>query len=203
MNLYINKKNNEEFLKKLKEIRIIDDFIFDRERFGKQKIKLKSKHHILEVALEILPFLPQETMIVNKTKPSNKDDLLCIGEIAYSDFFRLKNEDVEISIITDKNDRLRVNFWIDLKNLNDFYKKNYIKNLSTVNGQIKKMIAMILVSKKNNVNEMFKNISKYSNEFIIKGDKFYITMDIEKTKEFIIEAKEYYKSIEFIDIDSV
>ena len=203
MNVYISKANKNYFLEKLKEISIIDDYILDRERLGKEKIKLVTEANSNDTIKELISILPVESMIVDQTEYPGKEYLLCIGEVAFENFNFLYEMNVHFSIVTIKENVIRFNAWVHFSNLLELHESKKVDNFSSINGKIEDTTFFIFEGTEDHVNIIYDEISKYSSEFIIKENKIYVKLLLQDFCKVYENTKETYNRIDIIDEESL
>lgn len=201
MNIYIPTKNQPDFLKKLKEIKIIDDYKLDRSRFGKEKIMIDSRLKKQEKMELLIPYLPTDSIMVYDTEFPGKEFILCVGNVNYDDFSNLLRENIKLSIITKKVDHIRFNVWLPLSDVYDFKQKSYIKNLTSINGKIEKRSYFIIECQENQIENVKEKISMYSTDMIIKGENIFVNLLLKDFSELFEMIREAYERIEIIDQD--
>jgi uncharacterized protein YnzC (UPF0291/DUF896 family) len=199
MNIYIPKNESKEFLEKLKEIRIVDDYKLDSSRFGKEKIKIQSRYSNVENIQYLLPYLPQQSVIIANTEYPGKEYILCVGEINFSDFYSLKETDAIISIITKYPSTIRFNAWVHFSKLNEFFHNKFIKNLTSINGKIGSKTYFIIEAHENDIDFLHKIITNYSNEMIIKENKLFVKLLLHDFSKLYEQIQNNYEKIEIID----
>lgn len=199
MNIYIPKNQTQIFLRFVKDLTIIDDYILDSERFNKQKIIIHTKAASNEVFTHLLFNLPQDTMIVDDIRCPNKEYILCVGEVSFSDFSILKQDGIKISILTIKSDRVRFNAWIHLSLLNRLYQTNKIKKFSSMDGQIEKESFFVLEGQESVEEEMFELVSSHSSEYIIRENKIFVKLLLNNFEILYPKISKLCEKIDIID----
>lgn len=199
MNIYISKSHKDIFIEKLKEIPIIDDYILDRERLGKEKIKVLTNTNTSDVITELADILPVDSMIVDQVDYPGKEYILCVGEISFSDFSYLKEKNINFSIVTKKQETFRFNAWIHFSQLEDIFQSGKVFHFSSINGQIKEETFFVIEVHANEIDDMHKSITAFSDAFIIKDNKIYVKLLMQQFTKVFEQIKDKYTKIEIID----
>ena len=193
-------KNSHLFLDKLKEISIIDDYILDKSRFGREKIKVESKYNTPEKIQQLLPYLPIDTVIVNETDYPGNEYFLLVGELYLSDFFRLNDEKLIISILTKKEETVRINAWVSFSDLEKISKSDYLFDLTSMNGKIDHETYFSFETKSEWFNDAYEIISIYSSDYIIKDNKLYVKLFLQDFSKVYPKVRTLCDKIEIIDV---
>lgn len=199
MNIYVSKEDKDFFIEKLKEIPVIDEYILDRERLGKEKIKVVASNSTNEAIEEIVFALPVNSMIVDQTEYPGKEYILCVGEITTENFSWLISLNVSFSIITRKEKTIRFNAWVHFKQLEDVFNSKKIEQLSSINGEIKNETFFLIEAIEKYENVLFENISKYTSNFIIRENAIYVKILMKDFTEIYNSIENKFSKIEIIE----
>lgn len=199
MNIYISKEYTNVFLENLKEIPIIDDYNIDRERLGKEKIKLHSESPTTDVFSELIKIMPVDSMIVDQIEYPGSQYILCVGEINVTNFVELTKLGLEFSILTMKDTHLRFNAWVRLDKLNQLYSLNQVSKLSSINGAIEEYTFFVIEAADGSINEIHKVIAEFTNEYIIKGKEVYAKILLQDFSKVFHKIADLYLKIDIID----
>ena len=199
MNLYIPKFLADIFLEKLKDIPTIDDYILDKEQLGKQKVILDAPSLSCKDYQSLVERLPAESMIVDKLDFPGKEYFLCVGEVSVDHFSSLINEEISISIVTKKNDRIRFNGWVKYEDILYFFDIPYIEELSSINGLIENETLFSFSVEKDHLGTVYQLLMESASRVIIKNNKIYVKLLLEKFVSVFPKVKEKYKNLEIID----
>lgn len=201
MNIYVCDKNKKEFLEKLKEIQIVDDYYLDRSRFGKAKIKVESKYNDYDKINLLMPYLPENSLIVDQTEYPGKEYLLVVGEVSFFDFDKIKNSSISFSILTKQRQGIRFNGWIKIEELEKYYHKPYINNLTSINGKINNETYFLFETKF--IEDVSELLHHYSDGIIIKNNEIYVKLLLQEFIEVYKKIKAKIEKIDIIDEDYI
>lgn len=199
MHIYIPKKKSAFFLDKLKEISIIDDYILDSSRFGREKIKVESKWNTPEHIDQLLPYLPKDTVIVDKTDYPGPAFFLLVGEVHITEFDRLKEEQIQLTILTKKDESVRINGWVPFSQLETVYQLDYLTDVTSMNGQIKDSTYFAFTSTPESLPTLVRHISTHSNDYIIKDRTVYVKLLLQDFSTLYATSGFHAEKIDILD----
>lgn len=137
MRIYIPKKEENFFIKKLNENTDIDDYLLEGHRVGKTKIILKWKkgsdsENPVNMWNWIVKTIPVEGVAINEDQIKNEDKILIIGKIKEWDFFKLQESVYKVSTIKKEKEQIHFNAWIPLANYHHLHHYSFLIEFQTI-----------------------------------------------------------------------